>query len=161
MLASLLLLTLLLPAGATAETGVRARVHPMHTAVVELTYQPTSGLVAIEIRAFRDDLGAALTSSSNRAAADSAMAAYVRGAFHLTDHAGRALPLRWQAAEQSGDVIVLRLTAPAPEGLHGSQVLSALLCERFEDQVNIVRASYDGRTATLVFTRGDRAKALP
>jgi len=37
----------------------------MHTAVVELTYQPTSGLVAIEIRAFRDDLGAALTSSSN------------------------------------------------------------------------------------------------
>lgn len=154
-------MTLLLPAGETAETVVPARVHPMHTAVVEITYQPTSGLAAIQIRVFRDDLGAALTHASDGAAADSVMATYVRGAFHLTDHAGRALPLRWQAAEQSGDVIVLRLTAPAPEGLHGSQVLSALLCERFEDQVNIVRASYDGRTTTLLFTRGDRAKALP
>jgi hypothetical protein len=154
-------MTLLLLAGATAETVVPARVHPMHTAVVEITYQPTTGLAAIQIRVFRDDLGAGLTHASDGAAADSVMATYVRGAFHLTDHAGRALPLRWQAAEQSGDVIVLRLTAPAPEGLHGSQVLSALLCERFEDQVNIVRASYDGRTTTLLFTRGDRAKALP
>jgi hypothetical protein len=154
-------MTLLLPAGETAETVVPARVHPMHTAVVEITYQPTSGLAAIQIRVFRDDLGAALTHASDGAAADSVMATYVRSAFHLTDHAGRALPLRWQAAEQSDDVIVLRLTAPAPEGLRGSQVLSALLCDRFEDQVNIVRASYDGRTTTLLFARGDRAKALP
>ncbi len=158
----LLLLALLPPAGATAETGPKVgRVHPMHTAVVEIAYQATGGLAAIQIRVFRDDFGAAVALVPSEAPADSAMARYVRGAFHLTDRAGRTLPLRWDGVEQSGDVMVLRLTAAAPEGLHGAQVLSALLCERFEDQVNIVRALYEGRTSTLLFTRGDRAKALP
>jgi hypothetical protein len=156
-----LLLTLLLPAGAMADTGSLIQVHPMHTAVVELTYQPAGGVVAIRIRTFRDDFGATISLSPSRLPADSAIARYVRGALHLTDRAGRVLPLRWDGVEQSGDVIVLRLTAPAPEGLQGSQVLSALLCERFEDQINIVRASYGGHTFTLLFTRGDRAKALP
>lgn len=158
----LLLLALLLPAAATAETRVPVvQLHPMHTAVVEITYQPISGLAAIQIRVFQDDFAATIPPAPSGVAADSAMARYVRGAFRLTDRAGRALPLRWEGAEQSGDVVVLRLTAPAPEGLRGSQVLSALLCDRFEDQVNIVRASYDGRTTTLLFTRGDRAKAIP
>lgn len=159
---SLLLLMFSLPAGAKPETRLPAvRVHPMHTAVVEITYQPTSGLAVIEIRAFRDDFGTTVPSTPSGVAADTTMARYVRRTFHITDRAGRALPLRWEGAEQSGDVVVLKLTAPAPEGLRGSQVLSALLCERFEDQVNIVRASYDGRTTTLLFTRGDGAKALP
>jgi hypothetical protein len=40
-------------------------------------------------------------------------------------------------------------------------VASALLCERFEDQVNIVRASYADRSVTLLFTRGDASKPIP
>jgi hypothetical protein len=157
----LLLLTLLLPARATAETRPPIRAHPMHTAVVEISYQPMSGLAVIRIRAFRDDFEAAVPPTPSGVAADSAMARYIGRALHITDRAGRALPLRWEGAEQSGDVVVLKLTAPAPAGLQGSKVLSALLCERFEDQVNIVRASYGGRTTTVLFIRGDRAKALP
>jgi hypothetical protein len=56
---------------------------------------------------------------------------------------------------------VLRLRADAPRGLAGVRVRHTLLCERFNDQVNIVRATYGGRSATLFFTRGDEAKALP
>jgi hypothetical protein len=133
----------------------------MHTAVVEMSYQPASGLVAIQVRAFQDDLRTAVAFSPNGVPADSALARYVRSAVHVIDRVGRALPLHWEGAEQAGDAIVVRLTAPAPEGLEGAQVLSALLCERFEDQVNIVRAAYGGRTTTLLFTRGDRAKTLP
>jgi hypothetical protein len=156
------LLLLLLPAGAIADIAPNVgRMHPMHTAVVEITYQPVSRLAAIQIRVFRDDFGATIARAPNATPIDSAMARYVRGAFHLTDRAGRTLPLRWDGAEQSGDVMVLRLSAPAPEGLHGAQVLSALLCDRFEDQVNIVRAAYEGHTRTLLFTRGDGAKSLP
>jgi len=156
------LLLLLLPAGATADIAPKVgRVHPMHTAVVEITYQPVSGFAAIQIRVFRDDFGAAMAHAASATPIDSAMARYVRGTFHLTDRAGRTLPLRWDGAEESGDVLVLRLSAPAPEGLHGAQVLSALLCDRFEDQVNIVRASYEGHTRTLLFTRGDGVKPLP
>ena len=48
-----------------------------------------------------------------------------------------------------------------PGGLAGARVTSLVLCERFEDQVNVVRAAYAGRTTTLLFTRGETAKALP
>lgn len=158
----LLVLGSLLPTKSTANLAARVdRVHPMHTAVVEIRYQPASGLAAIQIRVFRDDLSATVTPGSSTALSDSTMAVYVRGAFHLSDRAGRTLPLRWNGADQAGEVLILRMTAPAPEGLRGARVLSALLCERFEDQVNIVRAAYETGTRTLLFTRGDAAKALP
>jgi hypothetical protein len=149
----LLLATLLVtPAAHAATLASTDRVHPMHTAVVEIRYQPVEGVATIHIRVFRDDLGVAV---------DSVIAHYVRSAFQITDRSGRTLPLHWEGREQSGDIIVLRLTAPAPEGLEGSRISSTILCEKFEDQVNIVRASYAGRSTTLLFTRGDRAKALP
>jgi len=158
----LLLLVSLLPSEASANPAPRLDpMHPMHTAVVEITYQPASGLAEIQIRVFRDDFSATVTPGPSATLGDSAMAVYVRRAFHLSDRAGRTLPLRWNGADQADDVIILRMTAPAPEGLRGARVLSALLCERFEDQVNIVRAAYETGTHTLLFTRGDDAKALP
>ncbi|MBA3496726.1 MAG: hypothetical protein H0T86_06445, partial [Gemmatimonadales bacterium] len=48
-----------------------------------------------------------------------------------------------------------------PGGLTGARVTSLVLCERFEDQVNIVRAVYGGRATTLLFMRGGSAKVLP
>ena len=48
-----------------------------------------------------------------------------------------------------------------PGGLAGARVTSLVLCERFPDQVNIVRATYAGRATTLLFTRGEASKALP
>jgi hypothetical protein len=58
-------------------------------------------------------------------------------------------------------VIVLRLRGEVPGGLAGARVTSLVLCERFPDQVNIVRAEYGGRATTLLFTRGEESKALP
>ena len=42
----------------------------------------------------------------------------------------------------------------------GARVRSAILCETFRDQVNIVQASYGGRRQTLLFTPGDGPKTL-
>ena len=58
-------------------------------------------------------------------------------------------------------MLLLRLRGEAPAGLAGARVRHSVLCERFDDQVNIVRATYAGRSASLLFTRGDGAKALP
>lgn len=137
-----------------------AAAHPMHTAVAEISYDAGGGTAAIRIRVFADDFAAALIPDP-AAAPDSAMSRYVRGTFALADRSGRPLPLRWIGAELQGDVVVLHLQVAAPGGLAKATVLSALLSERFEDQVNIVRASYNGRAATLLFTRGEPAKALP
>jgi hypothetical protein len=137
------------------------RVHPMHTAVAEVTQADPRAPATIRIRVFADDLERTVRLPADPVEADSAMSRYVRGTFALADRAGRPLRLTWGGAERSGDVILLRLTAPAPGGLAGARVASLLLCERFADQVNIVRAVYGGRTTTLLFLRGETAKTLP
>jgi hypothetical protein len=133
-----------------------AVVHPMHTAVAELVHEPVTRTVLVTIRVFADDLGSVVGSED-----PVALEAYVRPRVTLADPAGRAIELRWDGATRSGDVVQIRLRGDVPDGLAGVRVRMALLCEGFEDQVNIVRATYAGRTASLLFTRGDAAKALP
>lgn len=136
--------------------AVLSRIHPMHTSVAEIIHDPGSRSAEIRIRVFADDFGSAVAASG-----DSAAWRYVRAGFSLADRTGRPLALKWLGAEPAGDVILLRLRAGVPDGLGGVRVASTLLCERFENQVNVVRATYDGRSATLLFTRGDFAKPLP
>jgi len=133
-----------------------AAMHPMHTSVAELVHQPATRSTLVTLRVFTDDLRAAVPSDR-----DSDAEAYVRSHFELRDASGRPVPLRWAGASRSGDVIQLRFRADLQAGLAGVRVRNLILCERFADQVNIVRASSAGRTASLLFTRGDQAKALP
>ena len=151
------------------------RAHPMHTSVTEVVQEDARGDVSIQVRVYVDDLRAAVSlpadtlgadskgadSAGGDSAADSAMARYLRGTFALADRTGRPVRLTWTGAEPAGDVILLRLRGELPSGLAGARVTSLVLCERFEDQVNVVRAEYAGRTTTLLFTRGETAKALP
>ena len=134
------------------------RAHPMHTSVTEVVQEDARGDVSIQMRVYVDDLRAAVSLPAD---ADSAIARYLRGTFALADRTGRPVRLTWTGAEPAGDVILLRLRGEVPGGLAGARVTSLVLCERFEDQVNVVRAEYAGRITTLLFTRGETAKALP
>jgi hypothetical protein len=161
------------------------RAHPMHTTVTEVVVDGGGG-ASIKMRVYVDDLRAAVpllagtpgafsagayaagadsagagSAVANSAAADSAMARYLRATFALADRTGRAVRLTWAGGERTGDVILLRLRGEVPGGLSGARVTSLVLCEHFEDQVNVVRAEYGGRTTTLLFTRGETAKVLP
>ncbi len=140
---------------------VGGRAHPMHTTVTEVLQEDARGHVSIQVRVYVDDLRSAVSARDGTAGADSAMARYLRGTFALADRTGRPVRLTWTGAEPVGDVILLRLRGEVPGGLAGARVASLVLCERFEDQVNVVRAEYAGRTTTLLFTRGETAKALP
>jgi hypothetical protein len=135
--------------------------HPLHTALAEITYQPAERSALIRVRVFRDDLSAALTLPADSVLPDSTLSSYLRGTLALADAGGRPLGLRWEGAERSGDTIILQAAAPMLEGLQHARILAAILWERFPDQVNIVRATYGGRTVTLLFTRGDPAKTFP
>ena len=137
------------------------RAHPMHTTVTEVVQEDASGRVSIQVRVYVDDLQTAVPLPAGTAAADSATARYLRATFALADHEGRPVRLAWAGAERTGDVILLRLRGEVPGGLAGARVMSLVLCERFEDQVNVVRAEYAARTTTLLFTRGETAKVLP
>jgi hypothetical protein len=127
----------------------------MHTSVTELTHEPASGSIAVTVRVFADDFTAAAGPG------DSAAAAYLRGRLVLTDRGGRLIPLRWERREPAGDALLLRLSGLAPAGLTGARVRHSVLCERYEDQVNLVRVQYAGRSVSLLFTPGDGAKAIP
>jgi len=133
----------------------------MHTAVTELAQRGAGGTTAVQIRVFADDFQAAVPLPADTAAANSAMARYLRSTFALADRTGRPVRLVWVGVERSGDVILMRLEGRVTGGLAGARVTSVVFCERFEDEVNVVRATYAGRTETLLFTRGESSKALP
>ncbi len=59
--------------------------HPMHTAVAEVVQEGGGGATSVQIRLFADDLQAAVPLPQDRAAADSALARYLRGTFALAD----------------------------------------------------------------------------
>jgi hypothetical protein len=137
------------------------RAHPMHTAVTEVAQEDAAGRTTIQVRVYADDFQAAVESAAGRSLPDSAMARYLRATFALADRTGRPVRLAWVGAERTGDVVLLRLRGEVPGGLAGARVTSLVLCERFEDQVNVVRAAYAGRTTTLLFTRGETSKVFP
>ena len=144
-----------------ALTLAGGRAHPMHTAVTEVIQEDAGGRTAIQIRVYADDFQAGLASVPGEEIADSSVTRYLRGTFALADRTGRPVRLEWAGAERTGDVVLLRLRGEVPGGLAGARVTSLVLCERFEDQVNVVRAMYAGRTTTLLFTRGESAKRFP
>ena len=136
-------------------------IHPLHSALTEMEYQPESESVIIRIRAFTDDLARAVPPSARSAASDSVLYHYVQATLALTDPSGRPVQLHWLGVERSDDVLLLHLQGKLPGGLRHASVLPTLLWESFPDQVNIVRATYEGHTVTLLFTRGDRARTFP
>lgn len=124
------------------------RAHPAHTSSAELIQQDDS--VRVAIRVFADDIAEA-----------GALLPYLAEHFGLEDGRGRPVVLRYDGPTREGDVLVIRMRGRIPAGLAGARLRNGILTDRFADQVNVVRAAYGSRTATLIFTRGDGPKALP
>jgi hypothetical protein len=127
---------------------VALALHPSHTSSAEVVARDDS--VRVTLRAFADDL-AGVGDLRN----------YVGARFSIVDARGAPVVLRWHGAERVGDVLQVRLAGALRNGLRGARVQHELLAERFEDQVNLVRAAYGGRVATLIFVPGDPPKPLP
>jgi hypothetical protein len=136
---------------------VALTAHPLHTTLTEISYRDADRSVEVSVRAFADDFHAAV----GRDLTDSSAFAYLASVLTLSDRSGHVLRLAWCGLRQTGDLLWLCLRASAPEGLSGLRVQARLLFERYPDQINIVQASYGRRRASLLFSRGDLAKALP
>ncbi|MEP6572043.1 MAG: DUF6702 family protein [Gemmatimonadota bacterium] len=143
------------------------RAHPLHTTFTELTAQ-SSGIVTITVRLFTEDLAVAISKRSGRTFAgrdaiipDSLALDYLRAHFALGAHGGHPAQLRWSGQRRTADVSFLTLSADLPAGLAGATLADSIHCELFDDQVNIVKATYAGRSESMLFTRGDPPKTLP
>lgn len=144
-----------------------ADAHPLHTTLTELTVDSARHVVRVVVRAFSDDLGAAMARRSpghapqpGGAAWDTAAFAYATSAFTIADHTGRPLTLRGCGIRRTGDLLWLCMETESRTGATGLQLRDAVLTEVYDDQVNIVQVTIAGARRSLLFTRGDGLKRI-
>ncbi len=157
------LAVLLLIAAAALARGASA--HPLHTTLTELSYGP-EGRIELRIRAFVDDFSRVVgrVARSREQAGLSRIgstAAYLAWAVRLRDSDGGVVALRPVGMRREGDVFWICLRGSAPAGIAGGAVRNSLLFDLYDDQVNLLRASYAGRTESLLFTRREVFRRLP
>jgi hypothetical protein len=139
--------------------------HPLHTTLAEVSVNGST--LQIVLRAFVDDFSA-VANGHGRAVlgtmpplSDSSAARYAGAKLVVTDASGRRIALTATRVRRTGDLVWITLSAPVARG-SAVRLTNSVLFERYDDQVNIVQASIDGRRQTLLFTKrdGGTAKAL-
>ncbi|CAN5915173.1 hypothetical protein BH11GEM2_BH11GEM2_04250 [soil metagenome] len=144
----------------------RAFAHPLHTTLTEMTEDRTHGIVRATIRVFADDFGTSLNRFARTTAVpmtpqwNASAFAYASSVLSIVTRQSVALPLRSCGVTRSADVLWICVEAAAPAGLASVMVRNAMLCDQFEDQINVVQATYGGSRHSILFTRGDRLKPL-
>ena len=145
--------------------SVRAAfAHPLHTTLTQLSYDASTRVLSVSVRAFAEDFSTAVMPRAHTAGAvppDSAVVRYVNERFAMQDTRGGSIPLRWCGMRRDGEALFLCLRATAQPSPAGARLRNLLLGDLFADQVNIVQASYDGARRTLLFTARDGLKPLP
>lgn len=147
--------------GATSYTA-----HPLHTTLVQLTYDAHTHQLEGSIRVFASDFAAAVA-KHNRVAtpnddrvADAAAFAYVSSTFRITDAGGRTVPLAWCGSRRANDLLWLCVRATSVAPLASMKLADGMLSELFDDQINIVQTVAGERHESMLFTKGDGAKSI-
>jgi len=152
-----------------ALAGVRtAWSHPIHTTLTEVALDAADGTMHFTIRAFADDFSAAVAKHVRKqrpadyVVPDSDVVLYVTSAVSVEDASGKRAPVAWGSSRRTGDVVWVTFKVPSVRTLRGVKIASALLFELYDDQVNIVQTSAEGRHRSTLFTTSDgkRLKSL-
>lgn len=136
-----------------------AEAHPLHTTLAQLNYDPVSLQLDASIRVFTSDLALAVAkrSGSSRPMDDAAAFAYLAATFQLADASGRVIAWTSCGTREEGDVTFLCVRAAKVPS--SARVSDQMLCDLFDDQVNIVQAVTGGKKTSNLYTKGDGAKA--
>ena len=151
--------------GATAllKFALALAVHPLHTSFAQVSFDSRAKVVDVSLRVFVDDYTSAADAwaRANRAGTASALFGYASASFTLHESTGRPVAFQSCGEKRVGDLMWLCLRGQFSGRPAGTTVISRILFERFDDQVNIVQASYDGHKTNLLFTSDDKAKRIP
>jgi uncharacterized protein DUF6702 len=141
-----------------------AQAHPLHTTLVQLTYDDHAHMLTGTIRVFAGDFAAAvakhggLKTPDDDRMPDAVAFAYVSSTFRLTDAAGHPVALQWCGSRRSGDLLWLCVRAEDISRPDVLELSDQMLCELFDDQINIVQAIRGEKHTSALFTKGDGAK---
>lgn len=135
-------------------------VHPLHTSLAQVNFDTRASTVDVSLRVFVDDYTNAAQAWAKTNRAGLPLVGYATASFTLRGPGG---PVVFQSCgdKRVGDLMWLCLRGRFTGKPSGSMVISRILFERFDDQVNIVQTSYDGRKANLLFTSDDKPKRIP
>ncbi len=143
----------------------RAAAHPLHSTITEVVVDRAHGVVRATIRVFADDFGTAMRRAARGRAIpasgpawDAAALAYTTTSFGLAAR-GHVLPLRSCGVRRTADLLWICVEASTADP-GGLQVRNAMLCDLFDDQVNVVQGTVGGSRASLLFVRGSGFKPL-
>jgi hypothetical protein len=160
----MLALSLSLCAIALVAAARQAEAHPLHTTLVQLTYDERAHVLDASIRVFAGDFAAAVAKRTRAAmpaddrVADADARAYLSRTFRVIDSAGREVTLQWCGSRRAGDVLWLCLRASGIASTSTLALSDQMLCELFGDQINIVQFISGEKHTSTLFTKGDGAK---
>jgi hypothetical protein len=128
--------------------------HPLHTTMTEMTIDPVRHTVRAVVRAFANDFGTASKGVEP--------GAFVAARVSIADATGRQLLLRGCGVRRSGDLLWICVEGSYTGAERSLRMANSLLCDRFDDQVNIVQVLRAGSPdrRSLLFTHGDGAKPV-
>ncbi len=143
--------------------------HKFHVSVSQVEYNASSQTIEVVMRIYSDDLENALSRHAKRPVkldparekeAGDVVMSYLRGQFELKTKAGRPVKFAWVGLEAQVDMFWLYFQGRAPGGFAGAQLKNRVLCELFDDQVNIVNVKYQGKQAGTMFEPKDEFKPI-
>ncbi len=116
-----------------------AEAHPLHTTLAQMSYDPVTLQLDASIRVFTSDLALAVAkrSGSTRPIDNAAAFAYLAATFQLADASGRVIAWTSCGTREEGDVTFLCVRAAKVPS--SARVSDQMLCDLFDDQVNIVQ----------------------
>lgn len=138
-------------------------VHPLHTSLAQVSFDTRAKTVNVSVRVFVDDFtnAASVWAKGNAARAAAPIPGYAAASLTLREIGGKPVQLKPCGEKRVGDLMWICLSGQITKAPSGSSVISRILFDQFEDQVNIVQTSYDGRKSNLLFTSDDKEKRIP
>jgi hypothetical protein len=140
--------------------------HPLHTTLTEVTVDAAAHSVRVVVRVFADDFGSALARRARVAAPlagrawDDAASNYLSVSLALADRANRPIALHSCGTRRSTDLLWICLEGTTDESPRELRGRNSILCDLFDDQVNIVQFVWGTEKHSVLFTHGDGLKRL-
>jgi len=122
-----------------------AAMHPLHTTMTEVTVDEARHTVRAVVRVFVDDF-------SNAARRSGSPDVYLARGLSLTDGAARSVALRSCGTRRTGDVMFICAEGAFSGSARAIRISDTLLCNVFDDQINVVQITTGADRRSSLFT---------
>lgn len=145
-----------------------AHAHDYHASITDAKYNPRSQSLEVAVKVFTDDLETALSKRlktkvtyNGSEKVQQYVQDYIAGNLSFELVKGKPLPHTFVGAEQEADVVWVYLEIPLKSNaIPHIFVRNTVLQELFNDQMNIVNLTYQGKTSSNLFQKNDGTRKM-